>query len=691
MNETPKGAIRLTHVKAGSPKSREAQGDGTPIVGSIERQQCKRRGSFRKETRASPLIKGSRVGISEKPDRKACEMRDAETILGLIRERGKKGLPLEKVYRLLFNRNLYLMAYGKIYRNDGAMTHGVTEETPDGMSLEKIDAIIEALRYERYQFLPARRVYIPKKNGKKRPLGMPVWSDKLVQEVIRLILEAYYEPQFSEHSHGFRPERGCHTALREIQDRWSGTTWFIEGDISQCFDKLSHELLLKTISENLHDGKFINLLRELFDAGYMENWTLNQTLSGVPQGGIVSPVLSNILLDKLDKYVETVLIPRYTRGRKKKPNKEYRNLLMASWVHRKKGNAEKAEELKKQAQTLPSQEVNDPSFRRLKYVRYADDFLLGFIGPKSEAEEIKQQLRKFLQEELKLELSEEKTLITHARSEAARFLGYQITVLHKSTKQTTRKSSDGKRTDSRSINGRIGLRLPWDVIEAKCQNYMRKGKAVHRAELMQENDYTIILTYQLEFQGIANYYSLAYNRTSLSKLKWIMEISVTKTLAAKHRMSVPKVYEKYGAELVVDGKKYKGLQAKIPRQDKEPLVATWGGVSLSWDSKATIKEKPIRVRISGGRSELVRRLLTEVCEWCGSKEPLEAHHIRKMKDLHKHPGRELSPWEKRMIALRRKTLLLCQTCHEDADHGRPPRRKRITLTEVKAIQKKART
>src|SRR5215472_11091485 len=225
-------------------------------------------------------------------------MRTADTILGLIRERGKKGLPLERVYRLLYNRDLYLMAYGKIYRNKGAMTHGATEETPDGMSLAKIDALIEALRYERFEWLPARRTSIPKKNGKKRPLGMPVWSDKLVQEVIRLILEAYYEPQFSEHSHGFRPERGCHTALREIYHQWVGTAWFIEGDISQCFEKLSHELLLGTLSEQIHDGRFVNLMQELFDAGYMEDWTYNQTLSGVPQGGIISPLLANILLDK---------------------------------------------------------------------------------------------------------------------------------------------------------------------------------------------------------------------------------------------------------------------------------------------------------------------------------------------------------------------------------------------------------
>jgi group II intron reverse transcriptase/maturase len=328
-------------------------------------------------------------------------MQRATTYLELIRERGKKGLPLERVYRQLFNRELYLAAYGKMYRNQAAMTHGVTDETPDGMSLSKIDTIIELLRSERYEWLPARRTYIPKKNGKKRPLGLPVWSDKLVQEVMRLILEAYYEPQFSEHSHGFRPERGCHSALREISSTWSGTTWLIEGDSAHCFDKLDHELLLETLRENIHDGRFINLMRRLFDAGYLEDWTFNQTLSGVPQGAIVSPILANILLNKLDKFVETILIPQHTTGIKREKNEEYPRLMQSSRRLRRRGRLEEAEEARKQAQHLPSQDLHDPNYRRLRYVRYADDFLLGFIGPKSEAEAIKRQLREFLRDELK--------------------------------------------------------------------------------------------------------------------------------------------------------------------------------------------------------------------------------------------------------------------------------------------------
>ena len=618
-------------------------------------------------------------------------MRSADTILELIRERGKKGLSLERVYKLLFNKDLYLMAYGKIYRNDGAMTHGITDETPDGMSLEKIDAIREALRYERYQWLPARRTYIPKnqtKNGKKRPLGMPVWSDKLVQEVIRLSLEAYYEPQFSDHSHGFRPERGCHTALREIYHNWKGTTWFIEGDIAQCFDKLSHELLLKELSEKIHDGRFINLMRELFDAGYMEDWTFNETLSGVPQGGIVSPILSNILLNKLDRYVETVLIPQYTKGVRRKVNLEYKRLMVSSRHYRQRGNTERAEDLRKQAQRLPSQDVNDPDYRRLKYVRYADDFLLGFSGPKSEAEEIKQQLGTFLQEELKLELSKTKTLITHARTGTARFLGYEVTNRQVDEKRTVRNTKEGTRTKCRTVNGQIGLQVPKDVIEEHCRGYMRDTKAIHRAELIHESDFDLIARYQSEFRGIANYYRLAYNMHTLIKLKWVMETSLTKTLAAKFKVAMPKVYEKYGARLEVKGKEYQVLQVTIPRQDKKPLVATWGGVPLSWDIQATLEEQPKKWK--SNRSELEQRLLADFCELCGSSQKVEVHHVRKMSNLHEYPGRPKPPWVVRMIALKRKTLLLCRTCHEDVDLGRPLRRQIIELEEVKA-QRKAKT
>ena len=223
-------------------------------------------------------------------------MQSAETVLDVLRERGRRGLPCDELYRQLFNPQLYLLAYGRLYSNQGAMTPGVDAETADDMSLEKIGRIIDALRHERYRFKPVKRVYIPKRNGKRRPLGMPSWSDKLVGEVLRLLLEAYYEPQFSDRSHGFRPGRGCHSALRDVAVGWTGTTWFIEGDISRCFDRLDHQVMVETLGEKIHDNRFLRLISQMLQAGYLEDWVWNATLSGVPQGGVLSPCLSNIYL-----------------------------------------------------------------------------------------------------------------------------------------------------------------------------------------------------------------------------------------------------------------------------------------------------------------------------------------------------------------------------------------------------------
>lgn len=617
-------------------------------------------------------IPTQREGIKKFLTQEVCEMQTTATLLGLLRERGKRGLPLNRVYRQLYNTNLYLSAYGRIYRNAGAMTPGITEETADGTSLETFDTIIQALKQERYQWQPARRTYIAKKNGKKRPLGLPVWSDKLLAEVMRMILDAYFDGTFSDHSHGFRSDRGCHTALREIYHIWKGSTWIIEGDIADCFGSLNHDLILSALAEHIQDGRFLTLVRKLLEAGYMEDWKLNGTLSGVPQGSILSPVLSHILLNKLDRFVESELLPQYNKGRKRKANPAYRSLINRAHRLRKQGQKEAAQKLKQQAQKLPAIDPQDPDHRRLKYCRYADDFALAFIGPKEEAEEIKQRLRAFLRDELKLQLSEEKTLITHARDSAATFLGYEITTRQSNAKQ----SRDRNGYRGRSINGDIGLKVPTKVIREKCKRYIRHGKAFHRAELLNESDYTILATYQLEYRGIVNYYRLADNLRTLTKLKWVMEQSLTKTLAAKHKISVRKVYRKYHANLDIDGKTYKGLQVTVPREEKEPLIATWGGISLIWDINAPIDDQPKRYQWN--KSELEKRLLAQTCEQCGATratDRIEIHHIRALKDLRKYTGREKPQWVQIMASRKRKTLVLCHTCHMNIQYGHPHRNK----------------
>ena len=265
-------------------------------------------------------------------------MQSATTVLDVFRERGRRGLPLEGVFRQLFNPQLYLLAYGRISSNKGAMTPGPDAETADGMTLGKIERIIDALRHERYRFKPVRRHYIPKKDGEQRALGLPSWSDKLLSEVVRLLLEAYYEPQFSDHSHGYRPDRGCHTALSEVASQWTGTTWFIEGDISRCFDELDHSVMLQTLGEKINDNRFLRLVGQMLRAGYLEDWVWGATLSGAPQGGVLSPCLSNIYLDRLDKFVETILLPGHTRGVLRRCNPAYKRVQHALARARSRGD-----------------------------------------------------------------------------------------------------------------------------------------------------------------------------------------------------------------------------------------------------------------------------------------------------------------------------------------------------------------
>src|SRR5919106_1869525 len=281
-------------------------------------------------------------------------MQNADTVLGVLRERGRRGLPLEQLYRQMFNPQLYLLAYGRIYANQGAMTAGVTRETVDGMSLGKIGRIVEAMRFERYRFRPVRRVHIPKKNGKTRPLGLPTWSDKLVGEVVRLLLEAYYEPTFSDRSHGFRPKKGCHTALREVANTWTGTAWFIEGDIADCFGSLDHQVMISALAVTIHDGRFLRLVRNMLTAGYLEDWTWGATLSGAPQGGVASPILSNIYLHRLDAFVENVLIPEYTRGKRRARNPAYLELQNLLAKARRRGDRVQARALRQRMVSLPS-------------------------------------------------------------------------------------------------------------------------------------------------------------------------------------------------------------------------------------------------------------------------------------------------------------------------------------------------
>lgn len=586
-------------------------------------------------------------------------MQKAEVVLSVLRERGRRGLPCEELYRQMFNEDLFLLAYGKIYSNHGAMTPGVSEETADGMSEEKIKQITGLMRQEKYRFAPARRVYIPKKNGKLRPLGMPTWSDKLVGEVVRLLLEAYYEPQFSDSSHGFRRSRGCHTALRKIGDTWTGTVWFIEGDISDCFGSLDHEILLGILGEKIHDNRFLRLMRNMLKAGYLEDWEYHDTLSGCPQGGTVSPILSNIYLDRLDKFVEQELIPQYTRGTRRKTNPEYTRIWKQLRNARQQGDRAAARDLEGQLRALPYGDPMDPGYRRLKYIRYADDEILGFIGPKAEAEEIKGKMAVFLRETLGLELNQQKTLTTHARSQRARFLGYDISVWHANTKIT-----NGRRT----ANGTIALRVPPDVITAQCARYRQRGKPWHRSRLQNLDDYTIVQKYGAEYAGIVNYYLLAYDVWRLARLQWNALTSMLKTLSAKHHSTVSKTAAKHKTAVETRDGLRTCFEARKHRKGKPDLIARFGGIILRQNRRAVIRD-PAPAPAAYPRKELITRLRKRECELCETGTTVAVHQVTGLAALGT-PGQGQPAWAALMARIRRKTLIVCAACH-DWIHANP--------------------
>lgn len=608
-------------------------------------------------------------------------MQKSHEVLQAIRKLGVKGIPLTRVYRCLYNENLYLTAYSKIYSNKGALTPGTENDTMDGMSLTRIRNLIELLRHERYQPRPNRRTRVPKKSGGTRPLGIPNGSEKLVQEVLRLLLEAYYEPRFRDSSHGFRPERGCHTALKDVKNRFQNTTWCIEGDIKGCFDNVDHNILLDILKRDVHDGRFIQIIKLFLEAGYIEDWQYHKTYSGTPQGDVLSPLLSNIYLNEMDKFIEDELVQQYTCGKRRATNPKYKSLSQRIERARRADNMVTVRKLEQERRKYPSIDTNDPDFRRLRYTRYADDFILGFIGSKSEAMEIKAKIGVFLQEMLRLELNKEKTLITHARNQQAQFLGYAISTYHVDHKITSRKYDTAK---VRSINGKVRLGIPYGFIDERAKRYQRNGKVVSEPQLLQNTVPHIIHTYQLRYRGLVQYYKYAVDIAKFSKLKYAMEIALVKTLAHKLRIKVSRVYRRYRTTMQVNEQSYRILQVEVDTGDKIRTFH-WGAIPL----KVTkIIHEPLNdnrgefnnFQYIEKRSDLITRLRANQCEVCGKELDCEVHHVHKLANLKKRwRGRHMKPlWVQKMIALRRKTLVVCLDCHRKIHNGEPlPQKKSV--------------
>lgn len=593
-------------------------------------------------------------------------MRSPERVLNSLNEHSKdSSYKFERLYRILFNEELFYVAYQKIASNGGSTTKGSDGRSIDEMSLARIETLIASLKDESYQPHPSRRVHIPKKNGKTRPLGIPAFEDKLVQEVVRMILEAIYEGHFETTSHGFRPKRSCHTALLHIQKTFSGAKWFIEGDIKGFFDNIDHDVLVGILRERISDDRFIRLIRKFLKAGYVEDWTFHNTYSGTPQGGIVSPILANIYLDKLDKYVKEY-IRHFDMGTKCRPGKESNDLAnerkrTVRKLKKVKDGTEKAalvarlKAIEQERAAFPSGDEMDGSYRRLKYIRYADDFILGVIGSKEDALRIKEDIKSFLSESLALELSEEKTLITHT-GKSAKFLGYEITVTRNNHQ---RRDVQGRlrRTYGKRVRLNVSMAtlrdklLEYGAMEIKLRNGKEIWKPKCRSGLIFNDDLEILDRYNRETVGFCNYYLIANNCVVLHNFRYIMEYSMYKTFAGKYRSTVRKINKKYRRNKLFTVKyEQKGViksRTFYKTSFKRRTTAFNGSCDIEPYSIADVS-----------RTNLTDRLKAEKCELCGATGKLIMHHVRNLKDL---KGKE--SWKRLMSARKRKTIALCPSCH----------------------------
>ena len=572
----------------------------------------------------------------------------------------------ERLYRYLFSEEMFAVAYQRIYAKQGNMTPGTDGKTIDEMSLERIERLIVSLKDESYQPHPARRVYIPKKNGKKRPLGIPSFEDKLVQEVVRLLLEAIYEGHFEGTSHGFRPHRSCHTALGMIQKSFAGAKWFIEGDIKGFFDNIDHNVLISILRERISDERFLRLIRKFLNAGYVEDWKYNKTYSGTPQGGIISPMLANIYLDKFDKYIKEYAA-KFRKGDRRSINPEYWRLNnKKNWLKKKlqktsdeqirKSYLYEIAQLSKQMLSTPHKDAMDADFRRMQYVRYADDFLISVIGSKSECETIKADITQFMREQLKLELSDEKTLITHAQDKA-KFLGYEI-FIRKS--DAVKRNKDG--VLKRDFNGAVVLTLNSAVIQKKLTEYNAlevrniDGKDIWwskpRRYMTPMKPEDILAQYNAETRGLYNYYSLAANVSKeCASFAFIMKMSMFKTLGWKLNTSARKVRQKYqkDKDFVIPYNDAKGKQ-KYRVFYNEGFKKRNAQLDVDYDKLPQTMYVPY--------PSLVERLKDGRCELCGKEGKVVMHHVRTLTKLKGN-----NEWEKLMLKRHRKTLVVCEDCN----------------------------
>jgi group II intron reverse transcriptase/maturase len=597
-----------------------------------------------------------------------CIMRKPSHVLKSLEEqsRNNKEYIFDRLYRNLYNPDFYMEAYNNIAKSQGSMTSGTDGLTLDDMSTSRINRIIASLKDHSYQPNPARRAYIAKQKNpaKKRPLGIPSTDDKLVQEVVRMILEAIYEPGFSRKSHGFRPKRSCHTALQDVQVLFQGAKWVIEGDIKACFDSFDQHTLINILRRRIRDEHFISLMWKFLKAGYMERWEHHDTYTGTPQGSGMSPILANIYLSELDTFIENYK-PAFDVGKtRRKISKDYARVrYKRDRLKLKINQSENRPDAVRTFKLAQNELLNtlyypiiDPEYKRLQYNRYADDFVIGVIGSRADAEKVKSDIKDFLKDKLKLTLSDEKTAVTHS-GELIRYLGYDFTV---SRSKDTRRDENG--VLRRHWYGTVKLYVPHEKWFGKLQEYKalkivkgetakEKWKPLHRGALMNLREVDIVSKYNAEIRGLYNFYRLADNVSVLNDFYYIMEGSMLKTFAAKYNSSIKKILASHKKNNVFSVSYYNKAGKQVCEfyhngftKKDEPLL---GDVDLLPNYKRYDRPNTLAARLKAG-----------ICEMCGRKtDEIHMHHVKRLKDLTGKTDFELLMMEKR-----RKSLALCPDC-----------------------------
>ena len=625
------------YKNSGSSEGRKLWDDGGLVIGRKDKSKLLK----------SMISKGSR-GISTKVSLPA----GFDKLGNLRKMNAKDTLTINtKVLDLMCDTDVLIASYTKIKSSPGNMTPGIDSETLDGINISWFENLKKNLRTNAFQFRPARRIDIPKPNGKgTRPLGIASPRDKIVQGAMLLILEAIFEPSFVTHSHGFRPNKGCHTALKEVKNTFSSVNWFIEGDISKCFDTFDHKLLVHLISNRINDKGFIDLLHKALKAGYMFQGQYYSPDLGTPQGSIVSPILCNILLHGLDQFVLN-LQKDFDVGTRRKTNPIWRKLTLNGQIN------------EVHDKNIGSRLHNDSSYKRLKYVRYADDFLIGIIGSRADCVSIRENIHDFLLNNLKLNLNLDKTKITHARNNSAHYLGTDIKITPLN-KRPLRIVTRGNSTYRMKTNTRPLLMAPIKKLVNKLteKGFAKNGGIPTRsARFLHFETNQIVNHFKQIWSGLSVYYSFADNYGSLGRIHYILKYSCVLTLASKLKLkTAKKVFTKFGKDINI-------------RDKDNNIIASFPDVSLAKPKKFYITKiedinPMLRLEKLSTATFRSKSVLSSPCTICGSSENIEMHHVRKLRDSSR--AIKLDYMTSMMSRMNRKQIPICRPCHINYHRGK---------------------